>query len=88
MVEYKYNQPYYKLQFSELDEEAGEIPIAHIVPNPDNPPQSDELIRFCADRISPLKTIRKIVFHETLPRTAVGKGLRRLLKTYHKKNDV
>jgi acyl-coenzyme A synthetase/AMP-(fatty) acid ligase len=76
------------LVVGEPDPEAGEIPIAHIVPDPAHLTQPEELIRFCAARISPLKTIRKVIFHEALPRTPVGKGLRRLLRSSPKKNDA
>jgi long-chain acyl-CoA synthetase len=68
------------LVVGEPDSEAGEIPVAHIVPKADYWKNAQEFIDYCAARISPLKTIRKVVFHNKLPRTPVGKGLRRKLK--------
>ena len=68
------------LVVGEADTEAGEIPVAHIVTNSDYPQYAREFLDYCAARISPLKTIRKVVFHSKLPRTPVGKGLRRKLK--------
>ncbi len=73
----------------EPDSVAGEIPVGHVVPSPNWIPNSDELIDYCALKISPLKTVRGIVFHDILPRTAVGKGLRRFLRNKKgEKNDV
>ncbi len=77
------------LVVGEPDPVAGEIPVAHVVPVSNWIPDSNELIEFCASKISPLKTVRTIVFHDKLPRTAVGKGLRRFLRNKRdKKNDV
>ncbi len=77
------------LVVGEPDPIAGEIPVAHVVPASNWILNSDELIDYCTSKISPLKTVRGIVFHDTLPHTAVGKGLRRFLRNKKgKKNDV
>lgn len=77
------------LVVGEPDPAAGEIPVGHVVPSADWTPDSHELIAYCRSKISPLKTVRAIVFHDTLPRTVVGKGLRRFLRHEKgKKNDV
>jgi long-chain acyl-CoA synthetase len=69
------------LVVGEADHVAGEIPIAYVVPNPNCPINTEELLRYCAEHISPLKTIRKVIFKDVLPRTPVGKGLRRVLRS-------
>ena len=40
---------------------------------------ADELIAFCRDRLAPFKVPRAIEFRETLPKTLIGKVLRRQL---------
>ena len=76
------------LVVGELHPELGEIPIAHVVPNPNVDVTAEELILFCAERISQLKAVRKIIIHDSLPRTPVGKGLKRLLRSPRPKNNA
>jgi long-chain acyl-CoA synthetase len=54
---------------------------AFIVPQPDaDPPPTEEEIRtFCKNHLAPYKIPREIAFRSELPRTAVGKVLRRRL---------
>ena len=40
----------------------------------------EDLIQFCAERIAPYKRIREVEFTGEIPKTPVGKVLRRLLR--------
>jgi long-chain acyl-CoA synthetase len=40
---------------------------------------AEELIQFCAGRIAPYKRIREVEFIDEVPKTPVGKMLRRVL---------
>ena len=59
---------------------SGEIPKAFIVLKEGHIVSEEELIEFCAQRISPYKKIREVAFIDEVPKTNVGKILRRLLK--------
>ncbi len=59
---------------------SGEIPKAFIVLKEGHIVSAEELIDFCAQRISPYKKIREVAFIDEVPKTNVGKVLRRLLK--------
>src|SRR5215216_3195792 len=56
-----------------LDPEWGERVIAVVILNLTEPVTSDELIRFCRERLAPYKTPKSIVFRSELPRNAMGK---------------
>jgi len=61
------------------DEQAGEVVVAYVVrkdPNLD----PEELRHFCRENLTGYKVPRRIEFRETLPKTNVGKVLRRVLK--------
>jgi long-chain acyl-CoA synthetase len=60
---------------------AGEIPVAFIVRNEGTEVTAEELVEFCSDRISPYKKIREVRFVDELPKTPVGKLLKRQLRT-------
>lgn len=62
------------------DAVAGEVPKAYVVLKNGNTLLKEELIAFCAQRISPYKKIREVEFIKEIPKTPVGKVLRRLLK--------
>jgi len=57
----------------------GEEVKAFVVRTPGATVTADELIAFCAETLAPFKVPREIEFRETLPRTIVGKVLRRQL---------
>jgi len=59
---------------------AGEIPKAYVVLRAGHTADREELIKFCAQRIAPYKRIREVEFIEELPKTPVGKVLRRVLR--------
>jgi long-chain acyl-CoA synthetase len=62
------------------DEVFGEIPKAFVVLRDGHNITDTELIEFCVQRISPYKIIREVEFTDQIPKTNVGKILRRLLR--------
>nr|XP_029120158.1 4-coumarate--CoA ligase-like 6 [Elaeis guineensis] len=65
------------------DEEAGEIPVAFVVRRPGGMLSSSEVIEYIAKQVAPYKKVRKVVFVDSIPKSAAGKVLRRLLRNYH-----
>jgi acyl-CoA synthetase (AMP-forming)/AMP-acid ligase II len=63
------------------DEEAGEIPVAHVVLRPGAEATPEEIQEFVAGQVAHYKQIRKVVITDTIPKSASGKILRRLLRT-------
>jgi long-chain acyl-CoA synthetase len=61
------------------DEHSGEAVAAYIVKKDPSLAEADIRI-FCKDRLTGYKIPRRIVFRETLPKTPVGKVLRRELR--------
>jgi acyl-CoA synthetase (AMP-forming)/AMP-acid ligase II len=59
------------------DEEAGEVPKAFVVLKA--PASPEEIVAFVAERVAPHKKIRLIEVIETIPKSATGKILRRVL---------
>jgi len=57
--------------------ELGEIPKAFVVRR--GQVTAEELLRFAEERLAPYKRVREVEFVEDLPRSAVGKVLRRVL---------
>lgn len=57
----------------------GEIVKAYIVPRQGASLTAEEVIEFCRERLAPYKVPRQVEFREQLPKSAVGKLLRRLL---------
>jgi long-chain acyl-CoA synthetase len=62
------------------DPSAGEIPKAYVVLKPGSRVSKEELVSFCAERIAPYKKIREVEFIDEIPKTPVGKVLRRILR--------
>ncbi len=62
------------------DELRGQIAKAFVVLKPGRSATSAELIEHCKDKIAKYKLPREVVFVNELPRTAVGKLLRRVLR--------
>jgi long-chain acyl-CoA synthetase len=52
---------------------------AFIVPKPDTNPTVEEIREFCKLHLAPFKVPREIEFRSELPKTLVGKVLRRVL---------
>lgn len=60
---------------------SGEVPKAFVVLQEGmDPPGERELLRFCRERLAHFKTPRKIAFVGELPRSPLGKVLRRVLR--------
>jgi len=63
------------------DEEAGELPLAFVMKQPEANVTEGELITYVAGQVSPQKRLRGgVVFVQSIPRTDSGKLLRRKLK--------
>jgi acyl-CoA synthetase (AMP-forming)/AMP-acid ligase II len=63
------------------DARLGEVPYAFVVWRPDYPPVTDvELAAFCTDRVAKFKVPRQFATLEAVPRNAVGKVQKELLK--------
>jgi len=62
------------------DVEAGEIPKAFVVLKEGFNISKDELIKYCEERVAPYKRIREVEFVSEIPKTLVGKVLRRKLR--------
>jgi len=59
---------------------AGEVPKAFIVVKEGCTLSEDEVIKFCGQRVAPYKKVREVEFIEEIPKTRVGKVLRRVLR--------
>lgn len=59
---------------------SGEVPKAFVVLQEGASVESRDLISFCKERLSHYKVPRKVEFVEELPRSAIGKVLRRTLR--------
>lgn len=62
------------------DEEAGQVPIAFVVRQPQSSLGEAEIIDFVAKQVSPYKKIRRVTFVNSLPKSATGKLLRKDLR--------
>jgi long-chain acyl-CoA synthetase len=61
------------------DHQSGEMVVAYVVKR-DPALTAEELRAFCRENLTAYKVPRKIEFRETLPKSNVGKVLRRLLR--------
>jgi long-chain acyl-CoA synthetase len=68
------------------DERVGEIPKAFVVLKDEYKGKVSEqdIIDFCAERIAPYKKVREVEFRDDLPKSMVGKVLRRVLREEEK----
>lgn len=62
------------------DEEAGEIPTACVVIRKDAQEKEVDLINYVASHVASYKKIRALHFVDSIPKSASGKILRRLLR--------
>lgn len=67
------------------DPEFGEQPFAFCVLRRGEKAQEEEIIEFCRERLSPFKRPRGVVFVESLPKSHMGKLLRRKMKEQYEK---
>jgi long-chain acyl-CoA synthetase len=61
------------------DEQSGELVVAYVVPK-DDTVTPDDLRQFCRENLTAYKVPRRIEFRDTLPKSNVGKVLRRALR--------
>jgi long-chain acyl-CoA synthetase len=59
---------------------AGELPKAYIVLKDECTASEEELMQFCERRVAPYKKIREVEFIKEMPKTQLGKILRRVLR--------
>ncbi|XP_042037861.1 4-coumarate--CoA ligase-like 6 isoform X3 [Salvia splendens] len=62
------------------DEEAGEIPVAFVVPREGSILSEAAVMNYVAKQVAPYKKVRKVYFRSSIPRSPAGKILRRELK--------
>jgi acyl-coenzyme A synthetase/AMP-(fatty) acid ligase len=62
------------------DDEAGELPKAFIALKEGESMSAEEIQRFVADKVASYKQIRIVQFVDSIPKSASGKILRRLLR--------
>jgi long-chain acyl-CoA synthetase len=65
----------------------GETVKAWVVMKPGETATADEIRAWCKDRLAPFKVPTQVEFREELPKTTVGKILRRELVRQHKENQ-
>ncbi|KAK7316110.1 hypothetical protein VNO77_34836 [Canavalia gladiata] len=61
------------------DEEAGQVPMAFVIRQPQSSLGEAEIIDFVAKQVPPYKKIRHVAFVDSIPKNAAGKILRREL---------
>jgi 4-coumarate--CoA ligase len=64
----------------EPDDEAGEVPVAHIVKAKDAEIDLPTLQAYLSDKVARYKQVARIEYRETIPKSASGKILRRMLR--------
>ncbi|MBI5877761.1 MAG: long-chain fatty acid--CoA ligase [Chloroflexi bacterium] len=66
----------------------GELPKAHIVLKDGETATPEEIIAYCREHLSPYKVPKQVEFHSDLPKTLVGKILKRKLSEADKASAV
>jgi 4-coumarate--CoA ligase len=64
----------------EPDDEAGEVPVAHIVRAKDADVDLAALQTYLSDKVAKYKQIARVEFRDAIPKSASGKILRRMLR--------
>ncbi|ONK57950.1 uncharacterized protein A4U43_C09F5970 [Asparagus officinalis] len=60
-------------------EDVGQIPVAFVVRQPGSNLSQSQVMDYVAKQVAPYKKIRKVVFVNSVPKSATGKALRREL---------
>ena len=63
------------------DAEAGELPVGFVVLKPGAQASEQEIMAFVAGQVAHYKQLRRVTFIDTVPKSASGKILRRLLRS-------
>lgn len=66
------------------DDDAGELPKAFVVKKADSTLSEDDVKEFIKQRLATYKQLRYVEFVDTIPKSASGKILRRLLRDSEK----
>lgn len=61
------------------DEDAGEIPLAFVVRQPESTLNEEQIMDYVAKQVAPYKKIRRVAFISSIPKSPAGKILRREL---------
>ncbi|KAA3469268.1 4-coumarate--CoA ligase-like 6 [Gossypium australe] len=72
---------------SAADEVCGEIPVAFLVRRHGSTLTKGAVIDFVANQVAPYKKVRRVVFTESIPKSAAGKILRKELKSFISKQQ-
>lgn len=62
------------------DEKWGEIPVAFVVKSPGSDLNEADVIGICRDRLAKFKSVKEVVFLDSLPRNGVGKLMKHVLR--------
>ncbi|KAJ4834308.1 hypothetical protein Tsubulata_034321 [Turnera subulata] len=62
------------------DEEAGQVPMAFVVKQPQSSIREDDIINFVAKQVAPYKKVRRVSFVQSIPKSPAGKILRKDLR--------
>ncbi|KAK9097617.1 hypothetical protein Sjap_023114 [Stephania japonica] len=62
------------------DEEAGEIPAAYVVMNPNAKESEEDIMEFVATNVASYKRVKLLRFVDSIPKSPSGKIMRRLLR--------
>ncbi|XP_012066489.1 4-coumarate--CoA ligase-like 6 isoform X2 [Jatropha curcas] len=65
-----------------IDKECGEIPVAFVVKRQGSMLTERAIFDCVADQVAPYKKVRKVIFVQSIPKSAAGKILRRELRRY------